>query len=64
MRDGPRHQATVSEQGATGSTWVVVGKPDDLGRFVANRWLPIAGGGPVLTDDYPDLTRVLRWGRG
>jgi hypothetical protein len=47
--------------GATGSDWVIVGLAPDTARFVDRGWLPIAAGGPVLTDDYPDITRVLRW---
>jgi SAM-dependent methyltransferase len=56
--------AAVSQEGAARSVWVVVGKPEDIVRFTFKGWLQIAPGGPVLTDDYPDLSRVLRWGKG
>ena len=53
----------VLHAAATASLWMVVGSESDVARFRAREWTPIDGRGPVLTDDYPDITRVLRWGR-
>lgn len=58
----PDDQA-IEDFGATDSLWVVVGQPGDVARFATYRWQPVVVGGPVLTDDYPDITRVLRWAR-
>ena len=52
--------AHTQSEGATSSTWVIVGSAADLARFTATGWLPLGPGGPVLTDDYPDLLRSLR----
>lgn len=51
--------AAYQQQAAIDSAWVVVGIPADVARFVAGGWTPALDSGPVLTDDYPDLTRVL-----
>ena len=52
--------ATVAAEGAATSVWVVVGTPADVARLTALGWHAIPSGGPVLTDDYPDLLRVFR----
>jgi SAM-dependent methyltransferase len=41
------------------STWLVVGHAEDVARFDALGWEE-APTGPVLTDDYPDVTRLLK----
>ncbi len=41
------------------STWLVVGDSEDVSRLDALGWDP-APDGPVLTDDYPDVTRLLK----
>jgi hypothetical protein len=42
------------------SIWVVAGTAEDVERFVPLGWSrPIPG--PVLTDDFPDLLRTLRF---
>ena len=51
----------IAQLEATGSIWVVVGATTDVDRFAVRGWVPIDAGGPILTDDYPDITRVLRW---
>jgi hypothetical protein len=54
----------ASRVGATRSTWLVVGAAGDVGRFTTAGFTPVPAGGPVLTDDYSDLTRLLILGRG
>ena len=41
------------------STWLVIGHAEDVSRLDALSWDP-APDGPVLTDDYPDVTRLLK----
>ena len=42
------------------SIWVVTGQPDDVERFAGLGWSrPVPG--PVLTDDFADLLRTLRF---
>jgi SAM-dependent methyltransferase len=42
------------------SIWVVTGQPDDIERFSSLGWSrPVPG--PVLTDDFADLLRTLRF---
>jgi len=60
-RDQVPDAAAIESNGATSSTWVVVGRPGDSSRFLATGWAPVDALPPVLTDDYPDFTRVLRW---
>jgi hypothetical protein len=55
---GPANKKNLA---ATGSTWVVVGRLDDVDRFRPRGW-DTRNGGPVLTDDYADLLRLLRFG--
>ncbi len=46
--------------GARSSIWVVAGASEDIGGLVELGWIrPIPG--PVLTDDFPDLLRTLRF---
>ena len=46
--------------GARSSIWVVAGAPEDIAGLVEHGWTrPIPG--PVLTDDFPDLLRMLRF---
>lgn len=54
-------EATAARSGATRSVWLVVAPAQTAERFVARGWLALGTNGPVLTDDYPDITRVLRW---
>jgi hypothetical protein len=49
----------MDRTGASSSLWVVVGDPASVARFTGRGWTRVPGGGPVLTDDYSDLTRVL-----
>ena len=45
---------------AQSSRWLVVGRPGDLAWFAARGWTePVAG--PVLTDDFSDVLRLLLW---
>jgi SAM-dependent methyltransferase len=41
------------------SRWLVVGRPADIAAFDARGWTEPAAG-PVLTDDYADILRLLR----
>jgi SAM-dependent methyltransferase len=50
----------IEQYGAADSLWVVVGGPADVARFLGYGWTPVVAGGPVLTDDFPDIIRVLR----
>lgn len=46
--------------GARSSIWVVAGAAEDIDGFVDEGWArPIPG--PILTDDFPDLLRTLRF---
>ena len=46
--------------GARSSIWVVAGAPNDIAGLVEHGWTrPVPG--PVLTDDFPDLLRMLRF---
>jgi hypothetical protein len=49
----------VANESADGSDWVVVGDFADLDRFSQRGW-GIPRPGPVLTDDFSDLLRMLR----
>ena len=60
-RDYVADAAAIDSHGATSSTWMVVGQPADTSRFFARGWIRVDAVAPVLTDDYPDITRVLRW---
>lgn len=52
--------ARVDAIAARSSSWVVVGRPADTARFTALGWSdPFAG--PVLTDDFSDILRLLRF---
>lgn len=42
------------------SKWLVIGSPQDMAWFDAVDWVE-PGVGPVLTDDYSDTMRLLRW---
>jgi SAM-dependent methyltransferase len=58
----PNTQSALA-QAATYSIWVVVAKPLDQSRFRGLGWGDTSPG-PVLTDDFADLLRVLRFGIG
>jgi SAM-dependent methyltransferase len=45
---------------ATASLWMVVAHSGGLASFAERGWSAVDQPGPVLTDDYPDLLRVLR----
>jgi hypothetical protein len=47
------------DEGADGSDWVVVGDFADITRFAQRGW-GSPRPGPVLTDDFSDLLRMLR----
>jgi SAM-dependent methyltransferase len=47
----------VASHAATASVWLVVAP----NGFDIAGWSVVTQPGPVLTDDYPDLLRVLRW---
>jgi SAM-dependent methyltransferase len=50
----------VDQIAARSSSWVVVGRPPDAARFKALGWSePFVG--PVLTDDFSDILRLLRF---
>lgn len=51
--------AAAGELGALPSTWLVVGRPEVMEQFDALGWETVPDG-PVLTDDYPDVTRLLK----
>jgi SAM-dependent methyltransferase len=51
--------ARERDEGADGSDWVVVGDFVDITRFVQRGW-GSPRPGPVLTDDFFDLLRMLR----
>ncbi|KAF0207883.1 MAG: hypothetical protein FD171_1315 [Actinobacteria bacterium] len=42
------------------SMWLVIGGPEDMAWFDAADWVE-PGVGPILTDDYSDTMRLLRW---
>jgi SAM-dependent methyltransferase len=48
------------DQAATASLWLVVAPDGGLASFSDTDWSAVTAPGPVLTDDYPDLLRVLR----
>ncbi|HWH36926.1 MAG TPA: fused MFS/spermidine synthase [Candidatus Limnocylindrales bacterium] len=48
------------EYRATASTWAVIGQREDVARFESAGWQAIQPANAVLTDDFPDLMRVLR----
>jgi len=43
-----------------GAVWLVVAPQGSLASFAERGWTDVTWPGPVLTDDYPDITRVLR----
>jgi SAM-dependent methyltransferase len=45
--------------GATASKWTIVGRAADVARFDGRGWRVVEGADVVLTDDFPDLMRVL-----
>jgi SAM-dependent methyltransferase len=53
-------QARIDQLAARPSSWVVVGRPQDAARFAALGWSQ-AFDGPVLTDDFSDILRLLRF---
>jgi hypothetical protein len=50
----------VASHAATASLWLVVAQGGDITAFAERGWSEVTRPGPVLTDDYPDITRVLR----
>jgi spermidine synthase len=54
-------QEQVADHAATASIWVVVAPGSYFNVVHSGNWSRVDASGPVLTDDYPDLTRVLRW---
>jgi SAM-dependent methyltransferase len=50
----------VASHAATASLWLVVAQGGDIAAFAERGWSEVTRPGPVLTDDYPDITRVLR----
>jgi hypothetical protein len=58
----PQTQSALS-QAAVYSIWVAVGQPLDQSRYRGLGWGDPEPG-PVLTDDFADLLRVLRFGIG
>ena len=52
--------ASVEELAARPTTWVVVGRPEDTARFTGSGWSEPTEG-PVLTDDFSDIVRLLRF---
>jgi SAM-dependent methyltransferase len=60
MRQFTPDAAQVAEHAATASLWMVVATSTALPEFSAGGWSGVVRPGPVLTDDYPDITRVLR----
>jgi SAM-dependent methyltransferase len=50
----------VANHAATASLWVVVAPSGYFANWSAAGWAEESQSGPVLTDDYPDLMRVLR----
>ncbi len=53
-------EADVKDFAARPTSWVVVGRPEDTARFTALGWSN-PGTGPVLTDDFSDILRLLRF---
>ena len=53
LEDASRVQASVS-------SWLVAADPATIARFTARGWGPVPDG-PVLTNDYSDLLRTLRF---
>ncbi len=57
-----RYQPTPAERDALeaqASTWLVVGEPEAIEPFLAGGWEKPAPG-PVLTDDYSNILKLLR----
>ena len=52
--------AQVTDHAASASLWLVVAPKGGLAAFTDRGWTDVTWPGPVLTDDYPDITRVLR----
>ncbi|HEY8135054.1 MAG TPA: fused MFS/spermidine synthase [Candidatus Limnocylindrales bacterium] len=50
----------VTSHAATASLWLIVGQSGDIAAFAERGWSQVTRPGPVLSDDYPDITRVLR----
>jgi SAM-dependent methyltransferase len=50
----------IGESAAAASIWMVVGTPADVARFEGIGWTAPADG-PVLTDDFSDIVRLLRF---
>lgn len=50
--------ADFERYAAVPSVWLIVGRPDDVTRFERLGW-SIAADGPILTDDFADVTRLL-----
>ena len=59
-RDYTPSPADVARVAAAPSRWLVVGRPGDLAWFASHGWGE-PGAGPVLTDDYSDILRLVRW---
>jgi hypothetical protein len=52
--------ARTDQLAARPSSWVVVGRLRDAARFAAKGWSePFPG--PILTDDFSDILRLLRF---
>ena len=52
-----------AQRGAALSHWLIAtGEPDDVPGLLAAGWEPIRDGVAPLTDDHPDLLRLLRAG--
>jgi SAM-dependent methyltransferase len=56
MRQFTPDAEQVASHAATASLWLAIAP----GGFAAADWSEVTQPGPVLTDDYPDLMRVLR----
>ncbi len=57
------YEPTASEKdrfAAQASRWVIVARPGELAWFDRHGW-ERPGDGPVLTDDYSDILRLIRW---
>ena len=55
-----RARPAVDLEAARSSSWVVVGRPEDIARFKALGWTEPFDG-PILTDDFSDTLRLLRF---
>ncbi|MDZ4168294.1 MAG: hypothetical protein U1E26_01375 [Coriobacteriia bacterium] len=58
----PPDPADRERLAAQSSRWLLVGRPAALSTFAAKGWTEPTDG-PVLTDDYSDVLRLLRWRR-